>query len=138
MVKNKIIIIMVIFLVICSVLIGLLFLMNAKSPLKINFVKGDGFMEEFKITDIRSTITNNIFENGCVRDEQCAAEIAAAIFKSVYGENFDYGLPLVLNFNDSKQEWLIRTQLPKNMDGGSKYIIIKKSNAEVVAIWAEK
>lgn len=129
MAKNKIIIITIIAIFAFAVLIGGYFLITSKSSSK----KDDGNIEE----EIRS-ITENIFAEGCVPDEGSAAEIAAVILKSVYGENFDNGLPLVVNFDDVKQEWLIRTQLPKDMCGGSKYIIIKKSNAEVVAIWATK
>lgn len=139
MVNSKISLIILVSILVVVVLIGIFLLVNTQTSSKIvSFVKGDGNMEEFKITEITNSITANIIENGCIRDEQSAAEVAAAIFKSVYGENFDNGLPLIVNFDDVEQNWLIKTQLPKNMLGGSKYIIIKKSTAEVIAIWGTK
>ena len=132
--KNNKMIVMVIVTV--TVLIGMVFFTSSNLTSKINYVKGDGNIEEFRITEIAKSITEHIFASGSVRDEQSAAEIAATILKSVYGKDFGYGLPLIVNFDDVKQEWLIKTQLPKNMVGSVKYIIIKKSNAEVVAIWA--
>lgn len=93
---------------------------------------------EFNITYAEKSISQHIFDEGCVRDETDAAEIATVIFRSVYGDDFDNGLPLIVDFDDKKQTWLIKTQLPEGMLGGSHYLIIKKSNAEVVAIWATK
>ena len=139
MAKNKVGLIIFISIIGFVVLVGVLFLVFSKLPTKIRYVKGDGNMEEFNITDDVDLITTNIIEKGCVGDEQSAAEIATAIFKSIYGKNFnEYKLPLWVFYDDTEQEWLIKTQLPKNAAGGSKYLIIKKSNAEVVAIWAEK
>jgi len=139
MVNSKISLIILVSILVVVVLIGIFLLVNTQTSSKIvSFVKGDGNMEEFKITEITDSITANIIENGCIRNEQSAAEIAAAILKPVYGENFDNGLPLIVNFDDVEQNWLIKTQLPQNMLGGSKYIIIKKSTAEVVAIWGTK
>jgi hypothetical protein len=128
-----------ILVVILSLTISRLFLKT--EPLQnINHIKGDGIVEEFKVTDSINNITKNVFEEGCIRDEQSAAKIADIIFKVVCGENYNtYELPLLVYFDDIKQEWLIKTQLPDNKDivGSSIYIIIKKSNAEVVAIWAD-
>ena len=151
MAKTKISIITLVSILVVAILIGIFLLANAKSssekisfknaessPEEISFEDEDEDMDEFRITGIKRSITANIIENGCIRDEQSAAEIAAAIFKSVFGENSDYDLPLIVDFDEKEQNWLIMTQLPKNMLGGSLYIIIKKSNAEVVAIWGTK
>ena len=139
MANSKVSIIIFVSILAVVVLIGAFLLASAKSSsTRISFVKGDGNMEDFEITEITRSITANVYENGSIRDEQSAAEMAAAIFKSVYGENFDDGLPLMVYFDDDEQNWLIKTQLPNNMLGGSKYIIIKKSTAEVVAIWGTK
>lgn len=105
----------------------------------INATEGEKDMvSEFKITDTQKKITKNIFETGCIKDETAAIEVASAILKSVYGEEFDNEMPLVVHFNEKEATWLVKTQLPDGFEGGSKYIIIKKSNAEVVAIWATK
>jgi hypothetical protein len=104
-----------------------------------NLNKGeDSFMDEFNITKTVKEISDTIFKDGCVKDEITASEIAISILKTVYGDDFDNGLPLLIQFDTKKQCWLIKTQLPDGMDGGSKYIIIKKSNAEILGIWATK
>lgn len=92
----------------------------------------------FSIDDTVKDITNRIFEDGCIRDEDSAKEIAALILKGVYGEDFDNGLPLSVSYDDDIQAWEINTQLPDGYLGGAKHIVLKKSNAEVIAIWATK
>ena len=102
------------------------------------YILDENIMEEFEITDVVSRITGTIFAEGCIKNENDAAEIAKVILKSAYGENFDHGLPLDVNFDDIKQEWLINNQLPDGVEGGQLYIIMKKSNAEVIAIWGTR
>jgi len=94
--------------------------------------------DEFEITDTVKEISSNIFNEGCIRNETAAIEIASSIFESVYGEDFDNGMPLSASYNEKMNTWLVKTQLPDGSDGGNKYIVLKKSNAEVVAIWATK
>jgi len=134
--KNRLVLVIIVILFVSCASSCSLVLPSALSNVKN--IKGDNSMNEFKITDTIKSISNNIFDDGCVRNEKDAVEIATVMFKSIYGETFDYGLPLIVNFDDKEQVWLIKTQLPENMLGGSKYIIIKKSSAEVVAIWATK
>ena len=92
----------------------------------------------FELPDTANQISENIFDMGCVNNEEDAEAIARIIMTSVFGKDFDHGLPLLVRFYDEEQVWWIESQLPKNMDGGAHHIIIKKSNAEVVAIWGTK
>lgn len=96
------------------------------------------FMDEFNITKTAKEVSDNIFKEGCIKDELTASEMATSILRAVYGDDFDNGLPLLINYDEKEQCWLIKTQLPDGMDGGSKYIIIKKSNAEILGVWATK
>ena len=95
-------------------------------------------MDEFKMTESQKEVSGRIFGLGCINDENSATEIASIILKSVYGKNFDNGLPLTVSFDDKSQEWHIKTQAPEDYESGAKYIIIKKSNAEIIGIWATK
>ena len=98
----------------------------------------DLFMEEFNLTKTVKEISDTIFNDGCVKDETTASEMATSVLKAVYGDDFDNGLPLLIQFDSKNLCWLIKTQLPEGMDGGSKYIVIKQSNAEILGIWATK
>jgi len=109
----------------------------SNSLANIDDTKGGDTMN-FEITDMMMSITKNIFDMGCVRNEKDADAIARIIFTSVYGNDFDRGLPLLVQFDDEEQVWKIETQLPEDSLGGSVHMIIKKSNAEVVAIWGTK
>ena len=104
------------------------------------YEKGEFGVKEFEITDSKLSFSEPVFEKGCVQNEQVAAEVALPILKSIYGDNCDSGLPLIVGFDEKEENWLIRTQLPKdpNIDGGNCYIVIRKRNAEVVAIWGTK
>jgi len=104
----------------------------------------DGF-EEITITELIKRATDYAFEEGCVRDESTAIAIADAIFRGIYGEDYNDiphwdgttsdGLPLLAFYNEDEESWLIRTQLPDGIDGVDFYVIIRKSNAEVIGIW---
>lgn len=89
-----------------------------------------------EIPDIAQSISENIFSNGCVRNEKEAEAIGKIILTSVYGENFDNGLPLLVMFDAEGQVWWVENQLPKDSLGGVHHIVIRKSNAEIIAIWA--
>jgi len=91
--------------------------------------------EVVAITDGDKNVTENIFNTGCIRNATDAADVARILFQTIYGDNFDCGMPLIVAFDDAEQVWLIQTQVPKWTDGGGKYLIIKKSNAEIVGIW---
>jgi hypothetical protein len=107
--------------------------------MNVSEVKGMAtYMGEFKFTKSVKEISNAIFIEGCIKDKTTASGIATLILKAVYGDGFDNGLPLLVQFSHKKQCWFIRTQLPDGMVGGSKYIVIKKSTAEVLGIWATK
>ena len=92
-------------------------------------------MGEYKLTSNEKTISKYIFNEGCIRNEESAAKIAEIIFESVFGEFFDYELPLLVDFDKIDQNWLIMTRIPENHMGIRKYLIIRRSNAEIVAIW---
>ena len=92
----------------------------------------------FEIPEIARSISENIFNMGCVSNEKDAEAIGRIILTSIYGEDFDCGLPLLVGFDDEGQVWRIESQLPEGWVGGANHIVIKKSNAEVVAIWGTK
>ena len=65
-------------------------------------------------------------------------EIAAAIFDSLTGENgYDKDLPLIAEYDEKKEVWTVRSQIPEGADGGGLNIIIRKSNGEILAFWGE-
>jgi hypothetical protein len=136
--KNKLLLLVTVVLIVAAIT----YFSNSFS--RKNTEQGDIYVEnyvnenEFEITDVANTITENIFSSGCVRNVEDAAEIAKIILRSVYGEDFDNALPLTVKFDAKKQEWLINTQLPDGVQGGQLYIIIRRSNAEVVAIWGTR
>ena len=101
----------------------------------------EALKNEFTINELTEVATNYIFEKGCVRDKETAIAIATAIFKAVYGDNFNsHDLPLLVKYDRKTQCWQIRTQLPDNplLNGGCCYMVLRKSNAEVVGIWRTK
>lgn len=97
------------------------------------------FRGEFQLTESAQFVTNNIMEAGCARDEKTATGIATSVLTAVYGEGFDDGFPLLAFYDSATGCWLIKTQF-LSVDGssGGKYIIIRKSNAEIVGIWGTK
>lgn len=66
-------------------------------------MQGAGNIEEFKITEVVNIIIADILENGCIRDKQSAVEIITSMFKSVYDKDFSHDLPLIMSFDDAKQ-----------------------------------
>jgi hypothetical protein len=70
-----------------------------------------------------------------INDEKVAVEVASAILKAVYGDVFGE-LPLLIKSDET--EWFIKGELPENTEGGVPYISLKKSNSEVISIWADK
>ena len=106
------------------------------------YISRDMSYQEFIGDDIdrneTDEITKYVFSMGCIQTEEAACQIAYQILKTVYGDDFDEGLPLVVGYDDEEQVWMVTTQLPEGAFGGTCNIILKKSNAEVVAIWATK
>ena len=101
------------------------------------YIRDDSIAEYFIITAAGERTTNYLFANGCVATEEDAVKIAEIIFESVFGKDYnDLGLPLVVGFDDNTEVWMIKTQLPRNWLGGCKYLSFRKSNAEIVDIWA--
>jgi hypothetical protein len=70
-------------------------------------------------------------------DENCAEKIAFIIFKSICYDGFDSGLPLMLKYDEDNEIYLIKNQVPEGLFDGGVYMIMKKSNAEIIAIWAD-
>ena len=137
---KKIIIIAIFFVIVLNILIGC----QQDDPVSSQELSSEEIskiIKEFELTLTYKEITEHILSEGCVRDKTTAISIASAIFKTVYGDDFnDYNLPLIAIEETIEQCWYVRTQLPDdiNLEGGYKYIIIRKSNAEVIAIWATK
>ena len=91
---------------------------------------------EFDVFDDMVPFIDQIFDEGIVRDEEVAIEIATIIFESVFGPDFNHrGLPLLAAFDSDDQVWLVRTQLPEDVFGREFHLILNKRNAEVIAIW---
>lgn len=149
---NKLIIIAITAVITAAITVGVFFLIGSSA--KVKYVRGDtADLEEvleyyrwrdgldepswdvFEIGDTILSMTGATLEKDYIPDEQTAAEIGAAILKSVYGESIRERLPFVVFFNEERQEWLVRSQTPKRWEGVVGFIVLKKSNAEVVAIW---
>jgi len=113
-----------------------------RAELNDDFLMGFEYHEK-SITDMA---TEEIFSKGCIPDEKSAAVLAKLIIKLNYGQYyfstipFYYKIkPLLIAFDETNQVWLIKTQFPgEGWLGVTVYIIIKKSNAEVVSIWADR
>ena len=65
-------------------------------------------------------------------------DIASAIFRAVLPDFYEDGriLPLAVLFDEEEQVWIVSTQLPRNLQGSNAQVILRKSNVEIVAIWA--
>jgi len=105
--------------------------------------QGDENMEHksFNFKDIlfdEMATEYNINEKGCIRDVETAIIFADTIFISIFGDGYNnWDLPLIAYFDESEDLWMVQTQLPDDIlvMGGCTYIIFKKSNAEIIAIW---
>lgn len=78
--------------------------------------------------------------NGVMLDETKIVGIAEIILNSLYQTEFTSEMPLLTEYDKETEQFLIKTQLPQKEGywtlGTVAYIIIKKSNAEVKAVWA--
>ena len=101
---------------------------------------------ESTITELDSLIPQNIVDKGCIPDEETAVCAAKGIitefykksFEAVYGEDWISKLSATVVFEEEKQNWLV---VIKEADGGEDpptiCVVLRKSNAEVVAVWSE-
>ena len=99
------------------------------------------FHGSFQLTATKMDITKRNFEVGCIPDEETAIIVAKNIFSAIYTKTYMSDLPtrfpLSATFDEKNQVWLIQNH-PVDMEGGALFLIIRKRNAEVVAIWEEK
>lgn len=100
------------------------------------------YIREFEPDQGDQEISERILQNGCVQDRETAIAIASAVLRSIYGDGFDNGLPLLVHYDGERQAWLLKSQLPQAEEGsyiagGCKHIVIRRSDARVVAVWGE-
>ena len=95
-------------------------------------------VKQYAKNDSVAESTLEAYQKGCVGNEEAAKQIAAAIFDSLTGENgYDKDLPLIAEYDEKKEVWTVRSQIPEGADGGGLNIIIRKSNGEILAFWGE-
>ena len=141
--SNRILLISVIVLfTICSMLVFKCMQLNKK---EYTYIEKDH--DSFEYNESYDKINERIFEKGCIQDSKTAAQIAFSIFETIYGEYGDESvyresidkMPLTVYFDKQQEYWIVRSQLPTNYDvGGGVNIVLRKSDAKVVAIWQEQ
>ena len=122
----------------------------------IVLVVGGIYMNSFKKTKAVGTFKlenyNDIVENygnnfpsekfpdalGFIDSEKTAKEKSEIVWKEIYGESIMERKPYEVSFDDKNQVWLVQGTLPKNWLGGVPYILIKKSDGKVLAVWHTK
>ena len=105
----------------------------------VNFEEVIVSAEDYPMLEFAEDAKEYIFKHGCISNAQNAAEIALAILKASYDDNdIGSGLPLIVAFSEEKQEWWVKTQIPRGEGvlGHPTNIVLNKSNAEIIAIWS--
>jgi len=82
--------------------------------------------------------TQIIGSGGSIQNSGDAEKIARVIFETAYRKNYDYGLPLKVQFYESDQVWLITNRVPRGKNGTWIFLAIKQFNAEVIATGSKK
>lgn len=73
-----------------------------------------------------------------IDDAKVALMEAERIWLDIYGKEVKDKKPYKVFWDKDSDTWLIRGSLPKNMDGGVPYILIRKSDGKVLAVWHDK
>jgi len=120
--------------------IGLLIFLiiyNYNKPIKVG---------EFSISDYKEMMeefgTNEYLESidllGEIKDEDVALKKAESVWVEWYGKEVEEKKPYIVSYDESASIWLVEGSLPRNMAGGVPYILIRKSDGKVLAIWHDK
>jgi|GEM_PF-3870336 len=86
-----------------------------------------------------------------IDDEETAEGMAKIIIENVFGEGADNGRSLIVEFDEENQLWKAHTQFGERVEddlladghkqiilGGNEHVVMRKDNAEILAVWGEK
>ncbi|MDR0889999.1 MAG: YbbC/YhhH family protein [Oscillospiraceae bacterium] len=94
----------------------------------------------FKLTDYSFYIENFPSEIvlGTIDSAQSAKEKAEEIWIEIYGDTAKNKKPYIVSFDELNQVWMVQGTLPNNWVGGVPYIIFRKADGKVLAVWHDK
>ena len=72
--------------------------------------------------------------SGVVPDAAPAMKIAEAVWIPIYGEDVVDKEPYIAEYDSIKGMWTVTGSLPKDVDGGVRLIIIRKSDGKIMKI----
>lgn len=75
---------------------------------------------------------------GEISSSKIARLKAEEVWMEIYGEKVKSKKPYKVSFDSENQVWLVKGRLPKNMLGGVPYILIRKSDGKVLAVWHDR
>lgn len=75
---------------------------------------------------------------GPIPNAETAMAQAETIWTEIYGEQVKSKKPYQVFYDEEADVWLVTGTLPDGFNGGVPYIMIRKSDGEVLAIWHDK
>ena len=86
--------------------------------------------------DIEKFSSNEVL--GEVLTGKAAIQKAEKLWIDLYGKDIVKEKPYKVYFDEENQAWLVNGSLPYGYDGGVAYVIIRKTDGKVLAVWHEK
>ncbi|MDR0286373.1 MAG: YbbC/YhhH family protein [Clostridiales bacterium] len=103
--------------------------------------KSNDKFELFSLDDYKDDIENFLSDRvvGTTENVQQAKEKAESVWIEIYGKDEKkWHKPYEVFYDEYEEVWLVMGSLPSNTDGGVPYILIKKSDGKVLAVWHDK
>lgn len=131
--KILIIGIVVAFVIIGSICANIIFESNKVGEFNLKDDYFQGAIEDFP---------SNIVLGGPINTAKEARDKAEPVLLDIYGESVKKQKPYLAFYDAKNETWLINGRMPRNWfgttEGGSAYILIKKADGKVLAVWHEK